>query len=166
MKLEDHLEKWSETPAPERAEFVYKVGEMIRAEQRELAELLTLEEGKAFPEALAEIIEGYDTAMFIAAEGRRMWSYVSPSEQKDKACMVIRRPVGIVGIITPWNFPFSIPLWKIPPALVGGNSIVFKPASNTPLIGRKIVELFERAAFQKGCSILLRARVLPWEKQS
>ena len=141
---------WSETPAPQRAEILYRAGEIIRKEQTELAEILTLEEGKAFSEALAEIVEGYDTVMYIAAEGRRMWSYVSPSEQKDKACMVIRRPVGIVGVITPWNFPFSIPLWKIPPALIAGNTVVFKPASNTPLIAMKIVEIFERAGLPKG----------------
>ncbi|HZW56295.1 MAG TPA: aldehyde dehydrogenase family protein [Nitrososphaerales archaeon] len=149
-EAEAHFEKWSNTPAPERAEVLYKIGEIIRSEKSELAELLTIEEGKAFEESLAEIVEGYDTVMFIASEGRRMWSYVSPSEQTDKTCMVIRRPVGIVGIITPWNFPFSIPLWKIPPALLGGNTVVFKPASNTPLIGAKIVELFERAGLPKG----------------
>ncbi|MGI0078419.1 MAG: aldehyde dehydrogenase family protein [Nitrososphaerales archaeon] len=149
-EAEDSFEKWSETPAPERAEILYRAGEIIRREQTELAEILTVEEGKAFSESLAEIIEGYDTVMFIAAEGRRMWSFVSPSEQKEKICMVIRRPVGIVGIITPWNFPFSIPLWKIPPALMGGNTIVFKPASNTPLIAKRIVDLFERAGLPKG----------------
>ncbi len=147
---ENAFAKWSETPAPERAETVFRAGEIIRAEQSELARILTLEEGKAFPEALAEIIEGYDAVMYIAAEGRRMWSLVSPSEQRQKACMVIRRPVGIVGVITPWNFPFSIPLWKIPPALVGGNTIVFKPASNTPLIAARIVQIFERAGVPKG----------------
>ena len=149
-EAESHFDSWSATPAPERAEVLYRVGEIIRTEKSELAELLTIEEGKAFDESLAEIVEGYDTVMFIASEGRRMWSYVSPSEQTDKTCMVIRRPVGIVGIITPWNFPFSIPLWKIPPALLGGNTVVFKPASNTPLIGAKIVELFERAGLPKG----------------
>jgi alpha-ketoglutaric semialdehyde dehydrogenase len=147
---ESRFAKWSDTPAPERAEILYRAGEIIRKEQNELAELLTLEEGKAFPEALAEIVEGYDAIMYIAAEGRRMWSFVSPSEQKDKVCMVIRRPLGIIGIITPWNFPFSIPLWKIPPALMGGNTIVFKPASNTPLIGMRIVEVLERAGLPNG----------------
>jgi acyl-CoA reductase-like NAD-dependent aldehyde dehydrogenase len=144
------FEKWSEVPPPERAEILYRVGEMIREQQNELAEILTLEEGKALSESLAEIIEGYDTVMYIAAEGRRMWSYVSPSEQKEKACMVIRRPVGPIAIITPWNFPFSIPLWKIPPALVAGNTVVFKPASNTPLIAKRIVDLFEKAGLPRG----------------
>lgn len=149
-EAESSFEKWSETPAPERAEVLYRVGESILREKNELAEILTLEEGKAFSESLAEVVEGYYTVMFIAAEGRRMWSYVSPSEQKEKICMVIRRPVGIIGIITPWNFPFSIPLWKIPPALMGGNTIVFKPASNTPLIAKMIVDLFERSGLPKG----------------
>ncbi len=147
---EDAFEKWSETPAPARAEFLYKVGEMIRKNENELAEILTLEEGKALNESLAEVIEGYDTIMYIAAEGRRMWTYVSPSEQQDKTCMVIRRPVGIVGVVTPWNFPFSIPLWKIPPALVAGNTVVFKPASATPLIAQKIVSMFEKAGLPEG----------------
>lgn len=147
---EDAFQSWSETPAPSRAEILYKVGEVIREKQNELAELLTREEGKALSESLAEIVEGYDTVMYIAAEGRRMWTYVSPSELQEKACMVIRRPVGIVGIITPWNFPFAIPLWKIPPALVAGNTIVFKPASATPLIAQKIVSLFEKAGLPKG----------------
>lgn len=147
---EEAFRKWSEIPPPERAEVLYRVGQIIKEEQNELAEILTLEEGKAFAEALAEVIEGYEAVMFIASEGRRMWSYVSPSEQKDKACFVIRRPLGIVGVITPWNFPFSIPLWKIPPAVLCGNTVVFKPASNTPLIGAKIVEMFERAGLPKG----------------
>jgi alpha-ketoglutaric semialdehyde dehydrogenase len=147
---QDAFESWSDTPAPSRAEILYKVGEMIRARQGELSELLTLEEGKALNESLAEIIEGYDTVMYIAAEGRRMWSNVSPSELKDKFCMVVRRPVGIVGIITPWNFPFAIPLWKIPAALVAGNTVVFKPASATPLIAQQIVSMFEAAGLPKG----------------
>jgi aldehyde dehydrogenase (NAD+) len=149
------FEKWSEVPPPHRAEILYKVGEMIRERREELARMLTMEEGKALPESLGEIDEGYDMTMFIAAEGRRSWTNVTTSEQANKVAMVVRRPVGIVGAITPWNFPFAIPLWKLAPALVGGNTVVFKPSSNTPIMGSKIVEMFEKAGLPKGVLNLL-----------
>lgn len=147
---EEAFENWSETPPPQRAEVLFRVGEMIRANREELARTLTIEEGKAFKESLGEIDEGYDTIMYLAGEGRRSWSNVTPSEQTKKFAMVIRRPIGIVVAITPWNFPFSIPIWKIPPALVAGNTVVFKPASNTPLIGSKILKMFIKAGLPRG----------------
>ncbi len=147
---EEAFDKWSETPPPQRAEVLFKVGEMIREQREELARILTLEEGKALKESLGEIDEGYDTVMYLAGEGRRSWSNVTTSEQPRKFAMVVRRPVGIVVAITPWNFPFSIPIWKIPPALVAGNTVVFKPASNTPLIGFKILQMFIKAGIPRG----------------
>ncbi len=147
---EEAFDQWSETPPPQRAEILYRVGEMIREQREELARILTIEEGKAFIESLGEIDEGYDTVMYLAGEGRRTWSNVTTSEQSNKFAMVIRRPVGIVVAITPWNFPFSIPIWKIPPALVAGNTVVFKPASNTPLIALKIIQMFIKAGIPRG----------------
>jgi aldehyde dehydrogenase (NAD+) len=142
--------QWAATPAPQRAEILFRVGEMIREQRDELGRMLTLEEGKALREAVAEIDEGYDITMFIASEGRRLWSHVTTSEQPQKFAMVVRRPLGVAAAITPWNFPFAIPLWKIPPALVAGNTVVFKPASLTPIIASKIVEMFVKAGLPKG----------------
>lgn len=147
---EEAFETWSETPAPLRAEYLFKVGEMIRSNRLELAKALVIEEGKPLNEALGEIDEGYDITMYIAGEGRRLWSNVTTSEQSEKFAMVVRRPLGVVAAITPWNFPFSIPLWKIPPALVAGNTVVFKPASQTPLVAWKIVEMFVKAGLPRG----------------
>ncbi len=147
---EEAYDQWAETPPPQRAEILFKVGEKIREQREELARILTIEEGKALKESLGEIDEGYDTVMYLAGEGRRSWSNVTTSEQPSKFAMVVRRPVGIVVAITPWNFPFSIPLWKIPPALVAGNTVIFKPASNTPLIGLKILQMFIKAGIPNG----------------
>ncbi|MEM3670625.1 MAG: aldehyde dehydrogenase family protein [Thermoprotei archaeon] len=147
---EDAYKSWCEVPAPQRAEILFKVGEMIRSRRLELARLLTQEEGKPLNEALGEIDEGYDITMYIAGEGRRLWSNVTTSEQTEKFAMVVRKPLGVVVAITPWNFPFSIPLWKIPPALVAGNTVVFKPASQTPLVAWAIVEMFIKAGVPRG----------------
>jgi aldehyde dehydrogenase (NAD+) len=149
------FENWSEVPPPQRAEILFKAGEMMRERKEELGRLLTLEEGKVVAESLAEIDEGYDMTMYMAGEGRRSWSYVTTSEQSNKFSMVVRRPVGIVGAITPWNFPFAIPVWKIAPALVAGNTIVFKPSSNSPIIASKIVEILQKAGLPKGVMNLL-----------
>jgi len=147
---EDAFKVWSDTPAPQRAEVLFKVGEMIRSNREKLARVLTIEEGKALKEALGEVDEGYDIVMYIAGEGRRLWSNVTTSEQPEKFAMVVRRPLGVVAAITPWNFPFSIPLWKIPPAIVSGNTVVFKPASQTPLVAWTILDMFVKAGLPKG----------------
>ena len=141
---------WSETTAPDRAEILYKVGQLIRENQEELARTVTLEEGKALTEARAEVKQAYNTVMYFAGEGRRMFSNVTPSETKDKLTMTIRRPLGVTAVITPWNFPIMIPFWNLSPALVCGNTVVFKPASFTPITASKYVQLFVRAGLPKG----------------
>lgn len=147
---QDAFKLWAETPPPSRAEVLFRVGQLIHENKRHLAESITLEEGKAFKEALGEVEQAYTTAMYYAGEGRRLWSLVTPGETKDKLTFTIRRPVGVAAIITPWNFPSMIPFWGLAPALVCGNTVVFKPASYTPLTARMIVELFVRAGLPKG----------------
>lgn len=141
---------WAEVPAPQRAELLYRVGQMILEQKEELARLITMEEGKVFREALSETMEGYKAAMYYAGEGRRMWSNVVASEQPQKIGFVVRRPLGVALVITPFNFPIATPMWGLAPALVTGNTVVFKPASTTPLIAHRIVQLFAQGGFPKG----------------
>jgi aldehyde dehydrogenase (NAD+) len=141
---------WAELPAPQRAELLYKVGQAILEQKEELARLLTMEEGKVYREALSETTEAYKAVMYYAGEGRRMWSYVYPSDSPQKIGFVVRRPLGVALVITPFNFPISTPVWGIAPALVTGNTVIFKPASTTPLIGHRIVQLFAQAGLPRG----------------
>lgn len=141
---------WSQTTAPDRAEILFKVGQLIQENMEELAKSITLEEGKAVTEARAEVKQAYNTVMYFAGEGRRMISNVTPSETKDKLTMTIRRPLGVTAVITPWNFPMMIPFWNISPALVCGNTVVFKPASFTPITASKYVQLFVKAGIPSG----------------
>ncbi len=142
--------KWSKTPAAERAEILFRAGELIRENTESLAESLTMEEGKALRESLAEVKQAYNTVMYYAGEGRRLWSLVTSSETPDKHTMTIRRPLGVSVIITPWNFPIMIPFWGLAPALICGNAVVFKPASYTPILGSKIIDLFVKAGIPRG----------------
>jgi aldehyde dehydrogenase (NAD+) len=141
---------WSSIPAPERAEALFRLGELIRAHREGLARQLTLEEGKPLREALGEVDQAYNTAMYYAGEGRRMWSLVTPSENREKLTLTIRKPLGVVAVITPWNFPAMIPMWNIAPALVMGNTVVFKPASYTPLVAARFAELLMKAGVPPG----------------
>ncbi len=141
---------WSSIPAPERAEVLFRLGELIRVHREELARQLTVEEGKPLREALGEVDQAYNTAMYYAGEGRRMWSLVTPSENREKLTFTIRKPLGVVAVITPWNFPAMIPMWNIAPALVMGNTVVFKPASYTPLVAARFAELLVKAGVPPG----------------
>jgi len=141
---------WRLTPAPVRAEFLYKVAELIKTHKEELAQLMTREMGKVLKEARGDVQEAIDLALYAAGEGRRLFGQTTPSELPKKFAMSLRMPVGIVGIVTPWNFPMAIPMWKIAPSLVCGNTIVFKPASDTPLCAAKLVELFIEAGLPAG----------------
>ncbi len=147
--------EWALTPPAQRAEILFKVGELLRENTEELAKFLTMEEGKALKESIAEVKQAYNTVMYYAGEGRRMWSIVTTSETRDKQTMTIRRPLGVATIITPWNFPIMIPFWGLAPALIFGNTVVFKPASYTPLMAHRIVELFAKAGIPKGVLNLL-----------
>ncbi len=141
---------WRRVPAPRRAEILFRVAERLVVHKEELARLMTQEMGKVLAEARGDVQEAIDMSYFIAGEGRRLHGYTTPSEMPNKAAYCVRSPLGVVAIITPWNFPMAIPSWKIAPALVCGNTVVFKPASYTPLVGLKFVEVFEEAGLPPG----------------
>ncbi len=143
-------EKWSEVPAPHRAQVLFKATNLLKGNKEYLAKLVSIEMGKVIAEARGDVQEAIDVFEYMAGEGRRLFGYTTPSELHDKFCMTIRRPVGVVGLITPWNFPLAIPAWKLAPALICGNGIVFKPASDTPLCATKLIELLEKAGVSGG----------------
>ncbi|MGZ4105492.1 MAG: aldehyde dehydrogenase family protein, partial [Actinomycetota bacterium] len=118
---------WRRTPAPERAQYVRNVGLLLEQRKEELAQLMAREMGKTLKECRADVQEGIDFASFMAGEGRRMYGVTTKSELPDKFSMTVRHPIGVVGMITPWNFPLAIPTWKLFPALVSGCTVVFKP---------------------------------------
>jgi alpha-ketoglutaric semialdehyde dehydrogenase len=141
---------WRLYPAPHRGEILYKVGQLLREQKESLARDMTREMGKVLAEARGDVQEGIDMAFYMAGEGRRQFGQVVPSELRDKWAMSHRRPIGVVGLITPWNFPMAIPTWKIMPALICGNTVVFKPASYTPLTAYRLVKIFEEAGLPRG----------------
>jgi len=144
------LPRWKATPAPKRGELLFAFGELMRDNKERLARAMTREMGKVLAEARGDVQEGIDIAYLMAGEGRRMFGDTVPSELPDKWAMSIRQPIGIAGIITPWNFPMAIPCWKMMPALVAGNTVVFKPASDTPHCATLLVELMAEAGFPAG----------------
>jgi acyl-CoA reductase-like NAD-dependent aldehyde dehydrogenase len=141
---------WRETPAPVRGAILFKALAILDAERDEVARLLTREEGKVLGESLGEVQKSINVLEFIAGEGRRLGGDVVPSELPRNFCYTVRGPLGVVACITPWNFPVAIPVWKIAPALVSGNTVVFKPATLTPGTAAAIVSIFERAGLPKG----------------
>jgi alpha-ketoglutaric semialdehyde dehydrogenase len=142
--------RWKATPAPKRGEILYRFGQLMAEHKERLARAMTREMGKVLAEARGDVQEGIDIAFLMAGEGRRMFGDTVPSELPDKWAMSIRQPIGIAGIITPWNFPMAIPCWKTMPALVTGNTVVFKPASDTPHCATLLVELMAEAGFPAG----------------
>jgi len=144
------LVTWTNTPAPARANIIYKALEILGRRAEELAETITIEEGKPIADARGEVKRAMAIMEYAAGEGRRMFGYTTPSEVPDTVAYTVRRPLGVVGIITPWNFPLAIPAWKIAPALICGNALVFKPASATPLSAVKLMEIFEEAGLPAG----------------
>lgn len=141
---------WSRIPAPKRAEVLFRAARILQERKEELAVLMTEEMGKVLPETRGDVQEAIDITNYAAGEGRRMLGETTTSELKEKFCMTILRPIGVVGLITPWNFPIAIPAWKIMPALITGNAIVFKPASDTPLLAHKLVEVLIEAGLPPG----------------
>jgi len=151
----DALPSWSRMPAPKRGEIIERAADLLRAEQDEVARLLTREEGKTVAEAKGEIYRAYNVLNYTAGQSRRMGGITIPSELPKNFAYTIRQPLGVVALITPWNFPVCIPAWKIAPALVAGNTVVFKPSSTTPLTAAKLVDIFERAGLPAGVLNLL-----------
>jgi acyl-CoA reductase-like NAD-dependent aldehyde dehydrogenase len=138
-------EIWRATPAPLRGDVMRKAGDLLAARKEEIAALMTREMGKPLAETRGDVQEGIDTAYYAATEGRRLFGHTVPSELRSKWAMSFRRPIGVAGIITPFNFPLAIPTWKMFPALVCGNSCVFKPAEDVPHTGTVFVEILLEA---------------------
>src|SRR5438128_8432402 len=141
---------WRHTPAPTRGEICLKAGLIIQERKEELARLMTQEMGKVLKEARGDVQEAIDMAKYAAGLGRHPHGETVPSELRNKWCMTERVPLGVVACITPWNFPMAIPSWKIFPAVMAGNTVVFKPASDTPIIATKLVEILEEAGLPGG----------------
>ena len=144
------LPGWANTPAPGRASVLFRALEIMGRRADEIARTITTEEGKPIGDAIGEVKRAMNIIEYAAGEGRRMFGYTTPSELPNTVAYTIKRPLGVVGIITPWNFPIAIPAWKIAPALICGNALVFKPASSTPLSAVMLVEVFEEAGLPPG----------------
>src|ERR671937_437891 len=141
---------WRAVPVPERGEMLFTVARLLEERKEELAQLMTREMGKVIKEARGDVQEGIDMATYIAGEGRRFFGQTIPSELRHKFCMTVRQPIGVVGLITPWNFPIATPCWKPAPALLWGNAVVFKPAEDTPACATRLVEIFVEAGIPPG----------------
>jgi alpha-ketoglutaric semialdehyde dehydrogenase len=144
------FEKWRLIPAPARGDILRKTGDLLVKNKEEIAREMTREMGKVLTETRGDVQEGIDTAYYAATEGRRLFGHTVPSELPDKFAMAIRVPVGVAAIITPWNFPMAIPTWGIFPALLSGNTVVFKPASDTPKTAARLVEILMEAGIPEG----------------
>src|SRR5438874_3224349 len=144
------FDAWRLFPAPKRGEILYRAGELMLQRKDDLAREMTTEMGKVLAEARGDVQEGIDMTYYTAGEGRRQFGDVVPAELPNKWAMSMRAPLGVVAAITPWNFPFAIPTWKIMPALVLGNTVVFKPASYTPTLAVRPVEILVEAGLPKG----------------
>ena len=141
---------WANTPAPSRGQILYKSLEIFSRRFEELARTITEEEGKPINDSRGEIRRAMNIIEYSAGEGRRLFGHTTPSETPNTMAYTTRRPLGVVALITPWNFPMAIPAWKLAPALICGNTIVLKPASGTPLSAVKLVEIFEEAGLPAG----------------
>ena len=142
--------RWRLVPAPRRAEILFRAAQLIADRKESLARDMTREMGKILDETRGDVQEAIDMTFFMAGEGRRQYGHTVPSELRDKFAMSVRQPLGVTAVITPWNFPMAIPSWKIIPALVCGNTVVFKPATLTPLSALNFVKILEEAGLPPG----------------
>jgi alpha-ketoglutaric semialdehyde dehydrogenase len=149
---------WRLVPAPKRGEILYRVGELLRRHKEEIARGMTREMGKILKETRGDVQEGIDTAFYVAGEGRRLFGETTPSELPDKFAMSMRSPIGVCALITPWNFPMAIPTWKLFPALLCGNTVVLKPAEDTPYTAVKLFEILAEAGVPPGVVNLVHGR--------
>jgi alpha-ketoglutaric semialdehyde dehydrogenase len=143
-------EDWRLVPAPRRGEILFRFARLLEDNKADVTDLMTREMGKVKAEAGGDVQEAIDMSLYMGGEGRRLFGHTTPSELRDKFNMSVRMPIGVIGVITPWNFPIAIPSWKIAPALVCGNTVVFKPATDTPLLGERFVELLAEAGVPPG----------------
>src|SRR5437660_2528019 len=146
----DAADKWRRLPAPRRAEILFRLGEILIRQKETFAREMTREMGKVLKETGGDVQEAIDCTYFTAGEGRRLHGFTAPAEMPDKFAMCVRQPVGLCGLITPWNFPMAIPSWKLIPALVCGNTVVIKPAEDTPLSTYNLVKSCEDAGIPPG----------------
>jgi aldehyde dehydrogenase (NAD+) len=141
---------WRATPAPKRGEILFRVGQLLAERKEDIACTLTREMGKVLVEARGDVQEGVDMAFYMAGEGRRLFGVIVPAELPNKAARAVRDPLGVVACITPWNFPVAIPSWKLMAALIAGNTVVLKPATDTPHSAVKLVQVFADAGLPPG----------------
>lgn len=149
---------WRATPAPKRGEVLFRAAEILKKEKDALGRLVTREMGKVLAEGLSDVQEAIDMAYYMGGEGRRLSGETVPSELPGKDCRSVRVPVGVFALITPWNFPIAIPSWKLFPALISGNTVVFKPSSLTPVAASRLVEILEEAGVPPGVVNLVHGR--------
>ena len=147
---EEAFPKWSAIPAPQRARVLFRTVRILQERKEELAKLMAREMGKQLSECRGDVQEAIDIFEYCAGEGRRMFGRTTTSELREKFAMSIRKPIGVCALVTPWNFPLAIPSWKAAPALVAGNTVVMKPASDTPLMALKLAEVLVEAGLPKG----------------
>ena len=143
-------EKWRLTPAPKRAEILFRAAEILVKRKEEFARDMTREMGKVLAETRGDVQEAIDMTYLMAGEGRRLYGQTTPSGLPNKFAMCVRTPIGVTGLITPWNFPMAIPSWKIMPALVAGNTVVIKPAEDTPLSTYNLAQALAEAGLPRG----------------
>ena len=141
---------WRATPTPARGRIVARAARLMEDDKENLAQLLTREEGKTVSESRGELQRSINVAEFVAGESRRMTGETIPSELPSNFAYTVKQPHGVVAVVTPWNFPVAIPVWKLAPALVAGNTVVFKPATNTPATATRLVEIFAEAGVPAG----------------
>jgi aldehyde dehydrogenase (NAD+) len=142
--------EWSQMPAPKRGIILLRAAQLLRENKEELAKEMTMEMGKVLQESRGDVQEAIDITEYMAGEGRRLFGFTAPSELSRKLCFTMRMPVGVCGVITPWNFPMAIPAWKIMTALICGNTMVFKPSSDTPLCATRLVEVLDKSGLPHG----------------
>jgi aldehyde dehydrogenase (NAD+) len=142
--------KWSKMPPPKRGDILLRIAQLLRADKERLGRLVTKEMGKVISEGLGDVQEAIDIFEYMAGEGRRLLGHTTTSELKEKFAMTIRRPIGVVGLICPWNFPIAIPSWKMSAALICGNTMILKPATDTPLCATELVKIMVKAGVPPG----------------
>jgi acyl-CoA reductase-like NAD-dependent aldehyde dehydrogenase len=147
---QDAFPEWRDTPPPTRGEILLRAAEIFRRRKEDIARVVSSEMGKVLPEGRGDVQESIDFCEYMAGEGRRLFGETVPSELRNKFCLTVRQPKGVVACITPWNFPTAIPNWKIAAALICGNTVVFKPASSTALCAVEVVRVYEEAGLPPG----------------
>ena len=144
------FQSWRLFPAPKRGEILFRAAQLLEQRKEALAREMTEEMGKVIDETRGDVQEAIDMTYYMAGEGRRLFGQTTPSEMRNKFQMSVRKPLGVVGLITPWNFPIAIPSWKMMPALIAGNTVIIKPATFTPKLTIRLVEILAEAGIPDG----------------